>query len=120
MAELAARLGVAASDLERWIAGVSPPPHEVFFTALDIVAGVEQNRRRAERFANLSQQTADRAQAAADRIQARADRLRTYANRLRRAASRQSDEQLRTMSSDEQNQASNQPDEKLKKEKDSG
>jgi len=37
--QLAARLRVSVEDLDRWIAGNPPPPHNSFYlTALDIVS----------------------------------------------------------------------------------
>jgi hypothetical protein len=39
VAQLAARLGTPLADVERWIAGVPPPPgNDVFIVALDIVS----------------------------------------------------------------------------------
>ena len=36
--ELAIRLGIDRRRLERWMSGDEAPPHEVFTTALDVVA----------------------------------------------------------------------------------
>ena len=120
VAELAEKLGVGAPDLERWIAGASRPPQDVFLAALDIVAGFEQQARRTQQFAHASQRAADRAQAAANRAQARADRIQAHADRLRRLAGPQGqDEQLRTMSGNERRQPSNQAADKVKKKGDS-
>ena len=118
VAELAAELGVAATDLERWMAGEVRPPQKVFLAALDIVSG-----EAYERIARNSQQMADRAQAAANRAQAAADRAQATANRDRAKADRSQsgaakragkDEQLRQMTSQEQNPAANKADRQKK------
>ena len=126
LAELAAALGVAATDLERWMAGEVRPPQNVFLAALDIVSGAvyEQNARNSQHAADRAQAAADRAQAGADRAQATADRDRAKADRAQATADRDrakadpkpapQDEHLRQMTSREQNPAANKADQQKK------
>ena len=40
---LAAKLGVSIAEVERWIAGIPPPPAaRIYISALDIVSGIDR------------------------------------------------------------------------------